>query len=110
MSGEAAGVNHESVKHEINLAVEFFSREIGNQGLLYLLNEELEELNGRAGRLTTAKQEIEKWADIESGTGKNIIVMIYYHCYFHSLLFNVVVVVVVVIVTISLFLLLSLLL
>jgi len=66
ISNEAADVQHKSVKMEIDLAVEFFSREIGNQGLLYLLNQELEELNGRAGRLTTAKQEIEKWADIET--------------------------------------------
>ena len=39
----------------------------GFVGLLYLLNEELEEVNGRAGRLSTAKQEIVKWDDIING-------------------------------------------
>ena len=55
------------MEQEIDKAVEFFSREIGNQGLLYLLSEELEDINGRAGRLSSAHQEIAKWDDMKQG-------------------------------------------
>mmetsp|Transcript_15804 Transcript_15804/g.47443 ORF Transcript_15804/g.47443 Transcript_15804/m.47443 type:complete len:534 (-) Transcript_15804:77-1678(-) len=49
---------------EITHELDVFSRDIGNQGLLFLLDREIDDINGRLSRLTDAKTEISKWDDL----------------------------------------------
>jgi hypothetical protein len=55
-----------STDREISHELAVFSRDIGNQGLLFLLDREIDDINGRLSRLTNADSEIAKWDGMAS--------------------------------------------